>query len=252
MIVKTLLVIASLLVSFEVARAGIFEDGMAANQRGDYASAARNFQSLAMQGDANAQYNLGVLYMNGRGVAQDDFQAVKWYQSAAAQGNWNAQTNLGLMYAHGKGIKQDDVHALMWLILGAVSGYPHSVKNRDTVSLLLTAPQVAQATKMANECKRHNFKGCDALANGTPLTQAMKNDFINGEVPSCVAKQRKAPVNRNIRDSQVMEYCNCAMKQAADLMTVEDMRYAMQTKNYENLRPIMEAAGNQCIESTVK
>lgn len=244
---KTFLIIASLLLFFNVAWADMFADGIAANQRGDYASAARIFQRLASQGDADAQYNLGVLYMNGRGVAQDDFQAVKWYQSAAAQGNWNAQTNLGRMYAHGKGIKQDDVHALMWFILGAVSGYPHSVKNRDTAALLLSAPQVAQATKMANECKRHSFKGCDALTNGTPLTQAMKNDFVNGEVPSCVAKQRKSPVNKNIGDTQVVEYCNCAMKRAADLMTAEDMRYAMQTQDYEKLRPIIEAAGNQCL-----
>ncbi len=56
-------------------------------------------QKAAEQGDAMAQFNLGVMYNTGRGVAQDYKQAVAWFRKAAEQGDAMAQFNLGLMYA---------------------------------------------------------------------------------------------------------------------------------------------------------
>ena len=44
-------------------------------------------QELAEQGDAEAQFNLGVMYANGEGVPQDYAEAVKWYPKAAEQGD---------------------------------------------------------------------------------------------------------------------------------------------------------------------
>jgi len=60
------------------AAAGPYEDGVAAYDRGDYAMAARLMREAAEQGDAEAQLNLGLMYAEGRGVAQDDAEAVKW------------------------------------------------------------------------------------------------------------------------------------------------------------------------------
>jgi len=82
------------------------EDGVAAYQRGDFASALRLFQRLAEHGDASAQCNLGVMYEQGRGVAQNYREAMKWFRLAAVQGNASAQSNLGVMYY--KGINQVD------------------------------------------------------------------------------------------------------------------------------------------------
>ncbi|MCX5727856.1 MAG: sel1 repeat family protein, partial [Nitrospirae bacterium] len=56
-----------------------YQAGMDANNRGDYASALREWRPLAEQGDAAAQYNLGVLYEKGRGVPQDYTQARQWW-----------------------------------------------------------------------------------------------------------------------------------------------------------------------------
>ena len=53
------------------------------------------YRKAAEQGDASAQYNLGVMYENGHGVEQDDEQAVFWYRKAAEQGYADAQYNLG-------------------------------------------------------------------------------------------------------------------------------------------------------------
>ncbi len=54
------------------------DEAAAAYQRGDYATAIRELRPLADQGNAGAQYNLGNMYENGRGVPQDDAEAVKW------------------------------------------------------------------------------------------------------------------------------------------------------------------------------
>ncbi|WP_308726487.1 tetratricopeptide repeat protein, partial [Haemophilus influenzae] len=61
-----------------------------------------------------AQANLGSMYYNGRGVKQDDFEAVKWFSKAAAQGDAIAQASLGNMYFEGRGVKQDDFEAMKW------------------------------------------------------------------------------------------------------------------------------------------
>jgi TPR repeat protein len=50
-------------------------------------------RKLADQGNAEAQYNLGLMYEQGRGVQQDDVKAVKWFQKAAYQGDAIAQYN---------------------------------------------------------------------------------------------------------------------------------------------------------------
>jgi TPR repeat protein len=67
----------------------------------------RNFQEVkeaAEQGDADAQYNLGLMYDNGEGVEQDKFEAVKWYKKAAEQGHAEAQNNLGIMDRQSQGL----------------------------------------------------------------------------------------------------------------------------------------------------
>ena len=74
-----------------------FYKGLAAAQRGDYVAALQEFRPLAEQGDADAQYSLGVIYYNGQGVTQDYAEAVKWYLKAVEQGHESAQYNLGLM-----------------------------------------------------------------------------------------------------------------------------------------------------------
>ena len=61
----------------------------------------------ADKGDASAQYKLGVMYSEGRGVVQDYFKAIEFYQKAADQGHIGALSNLGIMYARGQGTTQN-------------------------------------------------------------------------------------------------------------------------------------------------
>lgn len=77
----------------------------------------------AEQGDATAQYNLGVLYETRSGVEEDDIQAAQWYEKAAAQGHAEAQFHLGLLYQFDKGVPHDSVTAAQWYEKAAVQGH---------------------------------------------------------------------------------------------------------------------------------
>ena len=80
-----------LVLSFvEPVAAGPLGDADAALKRRDYATALRLIRPLAEQGDANAQYNLGVFYDNGLGVPQDKVRAYMWFNLSAAQGREGA------------------------------------------------------------------------------------------------------------------------------------------------------------------
>jgi TPR repeat protein len=97
--------------------ADTWDGAEAAYERGDYETAARLFLPLAEQGDAAAQYNLGVMYGKGQGVPRDDVLAYMWFNLAAAQGDPN-----------GKGL-------------------------RDLVAKSMTREQIAEAQKLAREWK---------------------------------------------------------------------------------------------------
>ena len=81
---------------FGVAVAGPLEDGLAAYQRGDYATAMSLWRPLADQGNTFAQYNVGWLYYDGRGVPQDYARAAAWYRKAARQGDASSLSDLTL------------------------------------------------------------------------------------------------------------------------------------------------------------
>ncbi len=77
----------------------------------DYHKAVEYFTKAAELGDFEAQYNLGVCYDYGRGVAQDRKKAADLYQKAADKGHSIAQFNLASLYESGDGVPQDFVKA---------------------------------------------------------------------------------------------------------------------------------------------
>jgi TPR repeat protein len=146
--------VALMLVSAQMAVAGPFEDGSAAYVRGEFATALTLLRPLADQGQANAQNALGVMYVNGEGVAQSYAEAHKWYQRAANQGYAKAQGNLGVMYFNGEGVAKDYVEAYKWFDLAARSGFEEALKYRSLVSERMTPEQVEDAQRRAGAWKR--------------------------------------------------------------------------------------------------
>jgi len=86
------------------------------------ARAVKSFRKAAEQGDAKAQYNLGIAYAMGEGILKDETQSVVWFRKAAEQGLADAQYNLGVAYAEGKGITKDDTQAVAWFRKAAEQG----------------------------------------------------------------------------------------------------------------------------------
>jgi len=132
--------------------------GLDAYKRGDYTTALLEWRPLAEHGDANAQYNLGVMYDFGKGVPQDFATARQWYEKAAAQGHAGAQNNLGGLYEFGHGVTQDHVCAYMWYNVAAAHSTGDAQKdvaaeNRDEIAGRMTPAQIAEAQKLAREWK---------------------------------------------------------------------------------------------------
>ena len=157
---KRLLLTASMCCLVATANAAPFDDAFAAHDRGDYAQALKIFRQLATKGNAVAQFNLGVMYRRGVGVAQDHAEAVRLYSLAAAQGDASAQFNLGTMYDTGQGVPQDYAKAHMWYNLAGSTGDADGAKNRDLIAKEMTPQQIEKAQDMARKCQERNLKGC--------------------------------------------------------------------------------------------
>ncbi|MGM0594095.1 MAG: tetratricopeptide repeat protein [Pseudomonadota bacterium] len=79
-------------------------------------------EQAAGEGDAEAQFKLGALYANGKGVKQDSHTGAQWLRRAARQGHHGAQTLLGWCYAGGNGVSQNPAEAIEWYTRAAEQG----------------------------------------------------------------------------------------------------------------------------------
>jgi TPR repeat protein len=88
-------------------------------------------KELAGQGDAEAQYNLGWMYKNGKFVKQDYALAVRWYTNAAEQGHVKAREHLGMMYAQGQGVNRGTAEAMRGYINDIKRGHAEAKSKAD-------------------------------------------------------------------------------------------------------------------------
>ncbi len=166
-----------------------FDRGLAAYNRGDYATAQADWRPLAEQGDASAQVSLGALYYGGLGVPRDQRQAANWYRKAAAQGQrdaqfrlaamydqglgvplnyaeaarWyhaaairghvEAQYRLGLLFLSGIGVPKNLVLAHLWFDRAAAQGHGEAARSRSAVATIMTAEQIAEAQRLESAAR---------------------------------------------------------------------------------------------------
>ena len=135
-------------------------DAVDAYNAGEYQTAERIFMQFAKQGFADAQFNLALMYDNGKGVPQDYQTVLKWWTSAAEQGFAEAQYSLGLMYDNGHGVPQDDVYAHMWHNISAYNGDIKASENRDLIAKRMTPSQIEKAQTLAHACVSKEYKDC--------------------------------------------------------------------------------------------
>ncbi len=105
------------------ARAADFDAGVVAFLEGDYPGALEHWRPLAEDGHDGAQFNLGIMYRDGRGVPQDLTEAAWWFAKSAEQGHLRAQYALAVMYVEGRAVPKDFAEAAKWYGLAAEQGH---------------------------------------------------------------------------------------------------------------------------------
>ena len=100
-----------------------YDEGMNAYTSGDFDTAAREFKLLAVAGDKESQYMLGLLHEEGQGVVKDDVEAAHWYARSAGQGYVDAYFALGQLFVHRQGERQDRMAAHHWFSLAKEHGH---------------------------------------------------------------------------------------------------------------------------------
>lgn len=126
----------------------------------DSEQALKWFTLAAEQGFVKAQFILGLYYFFGLGETPDLKQAYKWFKLAAEQGDYWSQFKLGDMYKNGQWVTQNNLYAYMWYDIASSDGDKEALEYKDTVASQMTKEQITEAQKLARECVAKNYKGC--------------------------------------------------------------------------------------------
>jgi hypothetical protein len=113
-------------------------------------------QQMAENGDSKAENMLGLRYVNGEGVKQDERAAIRWFTKAAEQGNVAAQSKLGSLYFRGRDIPQDLNRAYFWMVLARANGDETSKALAPVVTVGLTRSQVTAIELDASQWVRQH------------------------------------------------------------------------------------------------
>ncbi len=115
------IVIISLFLS--ILNATTFNEAVKNLENKNYAKAIEEFTTLALEDNALAQYNLGIINYKGLGIPINHQLAFFWYQQAAKKGNQQAQNNLAHMYFMGEGVNKDLQKSKYWYEQSALQGF---------------------------------------------------------------------------------------------------------------------------------
>lgn len=120
------------------------DDAVGAMRTGNFAVAYCIMRPLADSGDADAQYNIGWMYLNGYGLRIDDSLALEWWQKASQQGHTDASFSIGMLYSLGEGEVAKDLDKALDYYLIAVED-----DHEDAISLI-------QSMMMRNDASIHS------------------------------------------------------------------------------------------------
>ena len=120
----------------------------------DFYGAANVCENLAKKNDRNAQFALATLYYDGKGVMEDNSQALKWFRKAAERNHAQAQYNLAIMMASGLGTEANLVEAYAWLKISNSKGYAPAADVIKQMGAELSSNEKKQAEKKIAELKK--------------------------------------------------------------------------------------------------
>ncbi|MES9992086.1 MAG: tetratricopeptide repeat protein [Candidatus Thiodiazotropha sp.] len=97
-----------------------FDEAMESLANGEHREAYRGFKRLAKHDHVEAQFQLGMLYLFGKGVEEDATQGIAWLKEAASNGSYLAANELGQIYLSGRGVDVNEQEAVKWLELATM------------------------------------------------------------------------------------------------------------------------------------
>ena len=127
------------------------------------------YKRAAEAGNASAQYNLGLSYYKGTGIAVDKREAVKWFKLAAEAGYADAQFVLAYCYKQGDGVDADLSEAFKWYKRAAetgsinaqtVLGWCYQFGDGVAINMKEAVKWFTQAAKAGNATAQHNLGNC--------------------------------------------------------------------------------------------
>lgn len=126
-LISTLLILSLATASINAAASDL-DDAVAAMRIGDFAEAYCVMRPLAERGDADAQYNVGWMYMNGYGLRVNDSLALEWWNKASRQGHVDASFSIGMLYSLGDGeVPKNSKKAIDYYLLAVKAGHEDAI-----------------------------------------------------------------------------------------------------------------------------
>lgn len=198
------LLLAALIAAPFTANAGLNE-GLAAYDRAEYATALKELTPLADKGNAKAQYRLGKMFNLGQGVPPDKKEAARWFHMAAQQGLAEAQGALGYLCLVGEGVSQNNDLALEWtrkaarqgdataqFNLSVMYGEPFGIKKNPAESLKWLRKAADQRHVEALNALGSLYEKGQAGVKQNPVLAYMLFDVSAGKGDSAAATKRQA------------------------------------------------------------
>ncbi len=165
-------------------------------------AASENTQAKADDGDAEAQFTLGLKFASGGPAILDYSKAAHWYLMAAKQHHALAQFNLGLMFAGGQGVAQDDAKSLMWMRMAASqgdAGAQHHLGVRHRRDSFEGLPKDAlesnlEAYKWFHLAAAQGYRASDTARDGVAIGLTLEQVSEGNQRADACLSARAAPV----------------------------------------------------------
>jgi len=184
-----------------IAIAGLNEGVLAFNNH-DYTTAMRVLRPLAVQGDAYAQFVLGMMFLSGNGVAEDYKESARWFRLAADQGQAESQYFLGQYYFKGVGVGQDYAEAIRWTRLSANQGYAKA-KTKLAEYEGAKSEQTNESIRVEEEAKRKAEEAArvaeDARLKAEEAARVAEEAKLKAEEAARLEEKARRKAERNVR-----------------------------------------------------
>lgn len=133
------------------------------------AGALLRCEEVAQKGDAQAEYELGEFYYEGKRTPRDLQKALHWLEQSSLRGHPEAQHRLGLMFYRGEGVQANNVQAYVVLKMAAVNGSEDALDSADLVAEQMSSDELGIATQVLGQIFRNYLMELRALEGRSPF-----------------------------------------------------------------------------------